>query len=90
MLRRNKLLLTIKLTVVSGLTAALLSGCGIRGALKVPPPVFGSGNVNPDRVPTKDLDIKDKPDPNDLLDQEFGDPDEEDLSNLPFEEDEPA
>lgn len=89
MLCRNKLLLMIKLTVVSGLSATLLSGCGIRGALKVPPPVFGSGNVNPDRVPTKDLDTKDTPDPDDLLDQEFGDPAEDDLSTLPLE-DEPA
>ena len=75
MLRRNKLLPIIKLTVVSGLAAALLSGCGIRGSLKVPPPVFGSGDVNPERVPTDDLDKKDEIDPTDLLDQEFGDPD---------------
>jgi len=89
MLRRNKLSLIIKLTVMSGLTASLLSGCGIRGSLKVPPPVFGSGTVNPDRVPTKDLDTKDTVDPDDLLDQDFGDPDEDDLSTLPLE-DEPA
>lgn len=35
----------------------LLSGCGIRGGLKTPPPVFGSeSKVDPERIPDQDLD----------------------------------
>ena len=37
------------------------------------------------RVPTQDLDIDDKPDPNELLDQEFGDPEDDDFSDLDFD-----
>ena len=77
---------TLKLTVASGLAAAILSGCGIRGDLKVPPPLFGEGNVDPERVPTKDLDREDRPDPNDLLDQDFLDSDGEGLDDDPFSE----
>jgi len=38
----------------------LLSGCGIRGSLKTPPPVFGGETkVDPERVPDQDLDKDD-------------------------------
>ncbi|WP_427452076.1 hypothetical protein [Litorimonas sp. WD9-15] len=84
---RIKLNPMLKLTVTTGLLAALLSGCGIRGDLKVPPPVFGSGQVDPDRVPAKDLDREDRPDPDDLLDQDFSDPDEDDFDTDPFGQD---
>lgn len=88
MLIRIKLNSSLKLTVASGLIAALLSGCGIRGDLKVPPPVFGSSNVDPDRIPSEDLDQEDRPDPDDLLNQDYADPDKDDFESDPFETDE--
>ena len=45
------------MTIWSLLTAGLLTGCGVQGGLKTPPPVFGEASkVDPNRVPTKDLD----------------------------------
>lgn len=56
------------MTILSLFVAGLLSGCGIRGSLKTPPPVFGGdAKVDPDRVPTDDLD-KDTEDEDDLFD----------------------
>ncbi len=47
----------VKMTILSLLVAVLLSGCGIRGGLKTPPPVFGGDSkVDPERVPDQDLD----------------------------------
>lgn len=47
----------LKITMLSLLMVGLLSGCGIRGGLKTPPPVFGSeSKVDPERVPDQDLD----------------------------------
>lgn len=44
---------TIIMTILSLLMVSLLSGCGIRGTLQVPPPVFGGeSKVDPERVPT--------------------------------------
>lgn len=48
---------TLKMTIWSLLAVVLLTGCGIQGSLKTPPPVFGeAAKVDPNRVPTKDLD----------------------------------
>ena len=56
------------MTILSLLTTSLLAGCGIRGNLKTPPPLFGGGNnVNVERVPTESLDGEDRDD-YDLLD----------------------
>ena len=82
MKRFSKTLPHLKLTVTSGLCVLFLAGCGIRGQLKTPPPLFGSKTVDNNRIPTQDLDIDDKPDPNELLDQEFGDPEDDDFSDL--------
>lgn len=63
----------LKITILSFLVAGLLSGCGIRGSLKTPPPIFGGDSqVNPDRVPNEDLDTEqsDDDDDFDLLDQD--------------------
>lgn len=79
-----KLNSTLKLTVATGLLASVLSGCGIRGDLKVPPPLFGESKVEPERVPTRDLDRENRPDPDNLLDQDFNDVQNEGLD--PFEE----
>lgn len=60
----------IKMTILSLLAVGLLSGCGIRGTLKTPPPIFGGDTkVDPDRVPNEntidnqddgdDLDVRD-------------------------------
>jgi len=85
MKRYSNILPYLKLTVTSGLCLAVLTGCGIRGQLKTPPPLFGSKTADDNRIPTQDLDIDDKPDPNDLLDQEFGDPEDDDFSDLDFD-----
>jgi len=82
MKRHSNLLSLLKLTVTSGLCVAVLGGCGIRGKLNVPPPLFGSEKSDDARIPTEDLDIDDKPDPDELLDQEFGDPEDDDFSDL--------
>lgn len=79
-----KLNSTLKLTVATGLLASVLSGCGIRGDLKVPPPLFGESKVEPERVPTRDLDRENRPDPDNLLDQDFNNVQNEGLD--PFEE----
>lgn len=84
MLIYTKLNSTLKLTVATGLLASVLSGCGIRGDLKVPPPLFGESKVEPERVPTRDLDRENRPDPDNLLDQDFNDVQNEGLD--PFEE----
>lgn len=85
MLTYTKLNSTLKLTVATGLIAGLLSGCGIRGDLKVPPPLFGDSKVEPERVPTRDLDRENRPDPDNLLDQDFNDTRNDNID--PFEED---
>ena len=47
----------LKITMLSLLAVSLLTGCGIRGTLKTPPPVFGGdAKVDPERVPDEDLD----------------------------------
>jgi len=47
----------LKMTILSLLMVGLLSGCGIRGSLKTPPPVFGGETkVDPQRIPDQDLD----------------------------------
>ena len=47
----------LKMTMLSLLAVSLLSGCGIRGSLKTPPPLFGGdAKVDEDRVPNEDLD----------------------------------
>lgn len=84
MLNLIKLNPTLKLTVATGLLASVLSGCGIRGDLKVPPPLFGESKVEPERVPTRDLDRENRPDPDNLLDQDFNNVQNEGLD--PFEE----
>ena len=55
---------------------SLLAGCGIKGPLKTPPPIFGgSAKVNPERVPTEDLDTdEDQDDYDDLDDTRLIDP----------------
>ena len=56
----SKQTLSFKMTILSLLVTGLLSGCGIKGSLKTPPPIFGGqAKVNPDRVPTEDLDTND-------------------------------
>jgi len=47
----------LKMTILSLLLTITLSGCGIRGPLKTPPPLLGgAAKVEPSRVPNKDLD----------------------------------
>ena len=67
----SKLNVSLKMTILSLLMTSLLAGCGIRGSLKTPPPLFGGdAKVDQDRVPTEDLDKqnKDDEDDDDLLD----------------------
>lgn len=53
----SKLNASLKMTITSLFVTSLLAGCGIQGSLKTPPPVFGGDTkVNPERVPTDDLD----------------------------------
>lgn len=48
---------SLKMTILSLLMMSVLSGCGIRGSLKTPPPIFGSDTkVDAERVPTEDFD----------------------------------
>ena len=69
--KHNKLNISLKMTMLSLLMTSLLAGCGIQGSLKTPPPIFGGDkNVNPERVPTEDLD-KDEND-----EDEYGVPNE--------------
>lgn len=68
----SKLNLSLKMTILSLLMASLLAGCGIRGQLKTPPPLFGGEKtVDAERVPTEDLDAENKE--NDELDEAFED-----------------
>lgn len=66
----NKVKLSLKMTILSLLGVCMLAGCGIRGDLKTPPPLFGAeSTVDPDRVPTGDLDAgNDEDDFDPLLD----------------------
>lgn len=58
------------MTILSLFMVSLLSGCGIRGQLQVPPPVFGGDtNVDPERVPTGDFESENE-DGLDGLDQD--------------------
>lgn len=63
---------------------SLLAGCGIRGNLKTPPPVFGGDSkVDPERVPNDDLDEDEDFDPLDDDDfDDFGDLDEDPLADF--------
>ncbi len=73
----SKQTLSFKMTILSLLVTGLLSGCGIKGSLKTPPPIFGGqAKVNPDRVPTEDLDTNDDTDDDytDLDDSPLVDP----------------
>ena len=64
----SKFSISLKMTMLSLLMTSLLAGCGIRGPLKTPPPVFGGASkADPDRVPTGDLD-KDNEDEDDFDD----------------------
>ena len=57
----SKFSVRLKITMLSLLMTSLLSACGIRGPLKTPPPVFGGASkVDPERVPTQDLDKEDE------------------------------
>ena len=85
MISHSKITTHLKLTVALGLCVSVLAGCGIRGPLKTAPPLFGEAKVNPERVPTKDLDREDRPDPNNLLDQDFGDIENDDFSDTDFD-----
>lgn len=65
------------MTILSLLMVSLLSGCGIRGSLQVPPPVFGGETkVDSERVPTEDFE-SDEDDEDDL-----GDLDQDPLADL--------
>ena len=75
----SKLTPSLKMTMLSLLMTSLLAGCGIRGSLKTPPPIFGGvSNVDPQRVPTEDLDKGDKPEDYDTLDDDGFDSFDED------------
>jgi predicted small lipoprotein YifL len=59
----SKLNFSLKMTILSLFASSLLVGCGIRGDLKTPPPIFGGDSVtDSDRVPTEDLDKDDDDD----------------------------
>lgn len=80
----SKLNTSLKITILSLLTASLLAGCGIKGTLKTPPPVFGGeSKVDPERVPTDDLD-KDNENEDDFgsFDDDFDSLDEDPLADL--------
>ena len=71
----SKLNISLKMTILSLLMTSLLAGCGIRGSLKTPPPLFGGGTkVDVERVPTEDLGGEDTDD-FDLLDDDIVDDD---------------
>ena len=74
----------VKITMLSLLTASLLSGCGIRGGLKTPPPLFGDTKVDPARVPGSDFDKKDVEDDDLFIDDPFID---DPFSDDPFADD---
>lgn len=53
----------VKMTMLSLLMVGLLSGCGIRGSLKTPPPLFGGDKqADPERIPDEDFDRKEDED----------------------------
>lgn len=75
---------SLKMTILSLLMVSLLSGCGIRGTLKTPPPVFGGDTkVDPDRVPTEDLDKEnEEEDGLDALEDDLDDLNEDPLADF--------
>ena len=47
----------LKMKILSPFMLGLLAGCGIRGPLKTPPPLFGDeAKVDENRIPKEDLD----------------------------------
>jgi len=65
----------IIMTILSLLMVSLLSGCGIRGTLKTPPPLFGGDTkVDPEQVPTDDLNSEDLDEEEEDLDSVDRDP----------------
>jgi len=53
----SKLFNVIKMTILSLFTFGLIAGCGIRGPLKTPPPLFGGeAKVDENRVPNENLE----------------------------------
>jgi predicted small lipoprotein YifL len=61
----------LKITILSLLMVGLLSGCGIRGGLKTPPPVFGSESKDQDL--DKDEDGDEDEDDNPFIDNTLED-----------------
>ena len=48
------------MTILSLFITGLLTGCGVRGPLKTPPPLFGGdAKVDANNAPTEDLDTLD-------------------------------
>lgn len=85
----SKFNFSLKMTMLSLLMTSLLAGCGIRGTLKTPPPAFGSASkVNPNRVPSSDLDkqddAEDADDFEDGFEDGFEDDDYDDLDHDPL------
>ena len=80
----SKFNFSLKMTMLSLLMTSLLAGCGIRGPLKTPPPAFGSASkVDPNRVPSSDLDKQDDAeDANDFEDDDYDDLDHDPLSDF--------
>ena len=80
----SKLRPSLKMTILSLLMTSMLAGCGIRGNLKTPPPIFGGNSkADAERVPTEDLDKGDKTEDYDSLDSgDFDAPDEDPLADL--------
>ena len=77
----SKFNFSLKMTMLSLLMTSLLAGCGIRGTLKTPPPAFGSASkVDPNRVPSSDLDKQDADD----FEDGFEDDDYDDLDHDPL------
>ncbi len=70
---------SIKMTILSLLAVSLLAGCGIRGTLKTPPPLFGGASkTDPEQVPMEDLDTRNEDEDGDG----FEDLDRDPLSDL--------
>lgn len=83
----SKLNSSLKITILSLLMTSVLAGCGIRGSLKTPPPLFGGeSKVDPERVPTEDLDKNEGDEDYDSLDDDdfddLDDLDEDPLADL--------
>jgi len=80
----SKLNASFKMTILSLLMTSLLAGCGIRGSLKTPPPVFGGeSKVDPERIATDDLDSENDDEDYDTLDDgDFDSLDEDPLVDL--------